>query len=236
MDQERARGRRSPGPAGPHARRHGTRRRGPGLVREGDQARPHSPRPAAGPDLPAQPGPEVRRGRRAVPGARPGRAQQPRHPARLGRPGAARHHQVPCPTARRPPPRSGASCSRPSPNDPVATAQVADLFRQAELVDDALALYKKAIELAPTNPQYHEYLGEYLHNLKRADEATAAWAKIADRPEQERQEPGPARRGARRLRLRQGSHRAADRGRRDRERTTSASGSSWPATPPARAV
>ena len=65
------------------------------------------------------------------------------------------------------------------PNDPVATAQVADLLRQAEMVDDALALYRKAAELAPGNPQYHEYIGEYLHNLKRPDEAKAAWAKIA---------------------------------------------------------
>ena len=68
----------------------------------------------------------------------------------------------------------------PKPNDPVSTAQVADLLRQAELTDDALALYKKAAELAPANPQYHEYIGEYLHNLKRPDEAKAAWAKIAD--------------------------------------------------------
>ena len=59
-------------------------------------------------------------------------------------------------------------------NDPVTTAQVADLLRQAELVDQALALYKRAAELAPTNPQYHEYIGEYLHNLKRPDEALAA--------------------------------------------------------------
>ncbi len=66
------------------------------------------------------------------------------------------------------------------PNDPVTTAQVADLLRQAELTDEALELYRKAAQLAPTNPQYHEYIGEYLHNLKRPDEAKAAWAKITE--------------------------------------------------------
>ena len=66
------------------------------------------------------------------------------------------------------------------PNDPVTTAQVADLLRQAELTEPALELYHKAAALAPTNPQYHEYIGEYLHNLKRPDEAKAEWAKIAD--------------------------------------------------------
>jgi tetratricopeptide (TPR) repeat protein len=68
------------------------------------------------------------------------------------------------------------------PNDPVTTAQVADLFRQAEMTDDALALYRKAVELAPGNAQYREYLGEYLHALKRPDEALAAWKPIADGP------------------------------------------------------
>ncbi len=66
------------------------------------------------------------------------------------------------------------------PNDPVTTAQVADLLRQAELTEPALELYRKAAALSPTNPQYHEYIGEYLHNLKRADEARAEWAKIAE--------------------------------------------------------
>ena len=68
------------------------------------------------------------------------------------------------------------------PNDPVTTAQVADLLRQAELTEPALELYRKAAALSPTNPQYQEYIGEYLHNLKRPDEAKAAWAKIADGP------------------------------------------------------
>ncbi len=68
------------------------------------------------------------------------------------------------------------------PNDPVTTAQVADLHKQAELIEPALELYRKAAALAPTNPQYQEYIGEYLHNLKRPEEAKAAWAKIADGP------------------------------------------------------
>ncbi len=64
-------------------------------------------------------------------------------------------------------------------NDAVVVAQVAELMRQAELNDDAVALYKQAIELAPDAPQYREYLGEYYHNLKRNDEALAVWREIA---------------------------------------------------------
>jgi tetratricopeptide (TPR) repeat protein len=63
--------------------------------------------------------------------------------------------------------------------DAVVTAQVADLFRQAGMPEDAIALYKKAIALAPESAQYREYLGEYLHSLKRVDEALATWAEIA---------------------------------------------------------
>jgi tetratricopeptide (TPR) repeat protein len=68
------------------------------------------------------------------------------------------------------------------PKDPVVAAQVADLFRQAEMPEEAIAFYKKAIELAPGAPQYREYLGEYYHNLKRPDEALAAWGEIAAGP------------------------------------------------------
>jgi tetratricopeptide (TPR) repeat protein len=68
------------------------------------------------------------------------------------------------------------------PNDPVVASQTADLMRAAGAVDDAIALYKKAIELAPNAAQYREYLGEYYHSLKRGDDALATWRPIAEGP------------------------------------------------------
>lgn len=65
------------------------------------------------------------------------------------------------------------------PKDPAIAIQVADLFRQAEMTDEAIALYRKAVELAPDAAQYREYLGEYYHDLKRPDDALAAWRPIA---------------------------------------------------------
>jgi tetratricopeptide (TPR) repeat protein len=53
------------------------------------------------------------------------------------------------------------------------TAQVADLVRSAGMTDEAIALYKRAVELAPDAAQYREYLGEYYHSLKRSAEALA---------------------------------------------------------------
>ncbi len=66
------------------------------------------------------------------------------------------------------------------PNDPVVTSQVADLMRSANVVDEAIALYKKAIDLAPDAAQYREYLGEYYHSLNRSAEALATWRPIAE--------------------------------------------------------
>jgi predicted Zn-dependent protease len=65
------------------------------------------------------------------------------------------------------------------PTDPLVSTQVADLLRHAEMHPQALALYQKAVELAPAAPQYREYLGEYYHSLKRSDEALATWRKMA---------------------------------------------------------
>ncbi|HUE70745.1 MAG TPA: DUF1583 domain-containing protein [Pirellulaceae bacterium] len=65
------------------------------------------------------------------------------------------------------------------PKDPLIATQVADLLRHAEASEAALALYQKAVELAPTEPQYREYLGEFYHQLKRPDDALATWRQIA---------------------------------------------------------
>ncbi|HEY4258994.1 MAG TPA: hypothetical protein VGM98_02490, partial [Schlesneria sp.] len=65
------------------------------------------------------------------------------------------------------------------PKDPLVASQVGELFRQAQMTDEALALYRKANELAPGQSQYREYLGEYLHTLQRKEEALAEWRKIA---------------------------------------------------------
>jgi tetratricopeptide (TPR) repeat protein len=66
--------------------------------------------------------------------------------------------------------------------DPAAYTQVADLFRQAGLVDDALALYRKAVELTPKASEPRVHLGEYLYSLQRPKEALAAWQEIAAGP------------------------------------------------------
>ncbi len=66
------------------------------------------------------------------------------------------------------------------PKDAVVASQVAELTRTAGATDEAIALYKKAIELAPEAPQYREYLGEYYHSLKRSQEALETWRPIAE--------------------------------------------------------
>jgi tetratricopeptide (TPR) repeat protein len=66
------------------------------------------------------------------------------------------------------------------PKDPLIATQVADLFRHSEMSAAALELYQKAVSLAPNEPQYLEYLGEYFHQLKREDEALSTWKKITE--------------------------------------------------------
>ena len=64
------------------------------------------------------------------------------------------------------------------PGDAATAVLVADLFRQAEMTEEAVALYRAAIALAPESPQYYEYLGEYYHSLKRTEEAFETWGRI----------------------------------------------------------
>ncbi|MCA9047323.1 MAG: tetratricopeptide repeat protein, partial [Planctomycetaceae bacterium] len=66
------------------------------------------------------------------------------------------------------------------PDDALTVSQVADLFRQNKMNGEAEKLYRRSVELAPGDPQYREYLGEFLHIQKRPDEALTVWAGIAE--------------------------------------------------------
>ena len=66
------------------------------------------------------------------------------------------------------------------PDDALTQAQVADLYRHSDLESEAIERYEKAIELAPAEPQYREYLGEYFHILKRPEDALKTWESIAE--------------------------------------------------------
>ncbi len=48
------------------------------------------------------------------------------------------------------------------------------------MAEQAEQLYRRAVELAPADPQYREYLGEFLHIQKRPEEALVVWSGIAE--------------------------------------------------------
>lgn len=64
-------------------------------------------------------------------------------------------------------------------DDPVIHARIAKLLANIGESDEAIAMYQKAIDLAPQMHQYREYLGEYFHRLRRNDDAIATWNSIA---------------------------------------------------------
>ncbi|APZ96026.1 DUF1583 domain-containing protein [Fuerstiella marisgermanici] len=66
------------------------------------------------------------------------------------------------------------------PDDALTVSQVADLYRQNKMLPEAEELYAKAVKLAPADPQYREYLGEFLHIQKRPGEALNVWKGIAE--------------------------------------------------------
>jgi tetratricopeptide (TPR) repeat protein len=71
-------------------------------------------------------------------------------------------------------------------DDPVTLARLADLLRGTGSSAAAIEYYNKAIGLAPNEPQYREYLGEYLHQLGRKQEALATWRELAAGPRETR--------------------------------------------------
>lgn len=70
--------------------------------------------------------------------------------------------------------------------DAVTVSRVGDLLGSVNLVDEAVAAFRKAIELADDQPQYREYLGEYLFRQDRKDEALAVWRELASGPRETR--------------------------------------------------
>ncbi|MEM9589519.1 MAG: tetratricopeptide repeat protein, partial [Planctomycetota bacterium] len=64
-------------------------------------------------------------------------------------------------------------------DDPVTQSQVADLLRRLDRREAVIQQYQLAIDLDPGQPQYREYLGEYLFQLGRVDQAVATWRQIA---------------------------------------------------------
>ncbi len=71
-------------------------------------------------------------------------------------------------------------------DDPVMVSRVADLLRGARLSEEAVKLYTRAVELAENEPQYREYLGEYLIRLGRKEEALNVWRQLAAGPRRHR--------------------------------------------------
>ncbi len=65
-------------------------------------------------------------------------------------------------------------------DDPGTLVQVAELIRRTEQPDEVLPLYRRAVELKQADPQYREYLGDYLQTLGRTDEAIQVWQAIAE--------------------------------------------------------
>jgi tetratricopeptide (TPR) repeat protein len=65
-------------------------------------------------------------------------------------------------------------------NDALLYSQVADLFRNANINDRAMEFYQQAVAIAPNEPQYREYLGEFYFLQKRTDDAMKTWASIAE--------------------------------------------------------
>jgi tetratricopeptide (TPR) repeat protein len=64
------------------------------------------------------------------------------------------------------------------PADPLRAVRAAEVFRARQFDDDALEHYERAVRLAPENTVYYEYLGEFLHQLDRGDDAVARWREI----------------------------------------------------------
>ncbi|MDR1383983.1 MAG: tetratricopeptide repeat protein [Planctomycetaceae bacterium] len=66
------------------------------------------------------------------------------------------------------------------PNDTATIIMVADLMTGGKINDEAEKLYQKAVELAPNDPSYREYLGLFYHRTEQKEKAVATLRQIAE--------------------------------------------------------
>lgn len=67
-----------------------------------------------------------------------------------------------------------------APNDPAVLSRVAELMTRAGLFDRARSLYQNAMNAAPDELQYREYLGEFLFRQQRPAEALVVWQGLVE--------------------------------------------------------
>ncbi len=68
-------------------------------------------------------------------------------------------------------------------DDPLAQVQVAERLAKINRPEDAEARFRAAIQLAPNDAQYREYLGKFFFENGQRDDAIEAWQAIAAGPQ-----------------------------------------------------
>lgn len=67
-----------------------------------------------------------------------------------------------------------------APDDALTHVQVADLHQSVEMLNEAQWYFERAIELQPEEPQYREYLGDFLFRQNQRERAFEVWNSIAE--------------------------------------------------------
>ena len=168
--------------------------RGPGVVREGGEPRPESPRPPLGPDRATPDREEVPRGRRPVRGDRQDRPEQPRRYPRVGPRAPPRRVEV----GSRPPEGRLGHLAKGSPKPGPTTHQrwwpSPTCSASAEMNDEAIgALSSGAVGQGPGLAAVFRVPGRILPPAQAAHRGPGDLVEDGRTAQPQRQDPGPAR-------------------------------------------